>query len=187
MSAMREAVVEEADVSAHEQAVLATLGAVRRRRGFAEMEAQTRSSLASFLAVESRAGGGEPDSVEEFYRVQTFRRLLAYVFEEGPDPAQAMRRLYALAKSYTPELLFNMSDHEIGMIFGETRAAVSWRRDKLVTKKLKAAGAKSTHVRCQKTESARRKFSKAQRGNRNRANGARKAAVLKFAEQSNLS
>lgn len=156
-------------MSAHETRVHEVLGAVYRRNGESFEAVDNRTPLDSLLAEEEQM-----DSQEQFIRVETFRKLLGYVFAEGPDPARSMRRLYALGKSYTPELLFNISDQEIAMIFGETRAAVSWRRDKLVTKKLEAAGARGTHVRCQKTEGARLKYAKAQMGNRNRAKGKKK-------------
>jgi hypothetical protein len=88
-----------------------------------------------------------------------------------------MRNLYALVKAYRPELLMNMSCRDLASIFGETAAAVSWRVNAIVTKPLAARGFTSSHLRFQKTASARAKLSKAQMGNRNRSKGAAKRAA----------
>src|SRR5690606_5546786 len=126
---------------AHEQRVHEVLGAVYRRNGDT-YEAVTHTTPLDALLREEE----EMDSTEQFTRVETFRRLLGFIFDGTPDPAWTMRRLYALAKAYAPELLRNMSDHDIGMIFGETRAAVSWRRDAVVMTTLFDGGARGTHV-----------------------------------------
>lgn len=151
-------------MSAHEQRVHEVLGAVYRRQGESFEAVDGRTPADAAMAAEEGV-----DEDEQFIRVETFRILLGEIFSEGPDPARTMRRLYTLVKAYAPELIFNMSDQEMGLLFGETRAAVSWRRNKLVTDRLAAAGNRGTHVRCQKSEEARARLAAAQRGNRNRA------------------
>jgi hypothetical protein len=116
----------------------------------------------------------EGDSRGFEVRDETVGRLVFFIFAEGkPErPELAMRRVYALAKSFCPELLGGMSLHDLGKVFGEgdekgNRARWSARVKTLVIKTVEESGAVA-HMKFQKSASTCRKYSAAQRGNQNR-------------------
>jgi hypothetical protein len=111
------------------------LGAVYRRQAHA---------YAPVSADISDAAREESDSVEAFCRMESFRRMLGFVFSEGPDPACAMQRLYALARSYAPDQVMALRAEDIAMIFGVTPEAKRWRRLRIVPKSAARATALQT-------------------------------------------
>lgn len=161
--------------SAHEQAMLGVLGKLDRKIGDSYLAEIASSHEGDVLLDESAEGA---DSVEQFVRVQTFRAMFRYCLVEGPDIAKVMKRFYGLARAYYPELLWNMSDEDLATMFDETRAAVSARRNRIVTKKLADAGFKGTRVRCQKSAASIAKYAAAQVGNKNRAKKPTQAAAV---------
>jgi hypothetical protein len=105
---------------------------------------------------------------EEFggERVETFHRLMNFFFGGGSrraHPCEVLRRLYAVAYALRPDLILHMGDRDIGMMFGETPAAVSWRMHRIFDGKL--------HVRSAKREESRGSYREASMGNNNRRNG----------------
>ncbi|MDQ8206198.1 hypothetical protein QEH52_01660 [Coraliomargarita sp. SDUM461003] len=121
----------------------------------------------------------EAESREEWaIREEAFRQLMGFIFKEGPHPAKAVRRLYCLAKAFTPELILNMGVRDLGKIFGESHGCVQWRLKQVVHGFVEAQSGKKIHLPYQKSEAASAKYSEAQKGNKNRRNGER-AKVLK--------
>jgi len=109
-------------------------------------------------------------------RVQTMSKLMHYFFEDGQpqNPMMAMRRVYSLAKSFFPEVIQGMSLHQLAVIFEEDNlksARARWhaRIDKTVIKKIESGGAVA-HAKFQKSATASRTYSEAQKGNQNRKN-----------------
>jgi hypothetical protein len=107
-------------------------------------------------------------------RTETVGRLMQFLFSDAKPsrPELPMRRVYALAKGYFPELLGGMSLHELGDVFGEGnsgghRARWSWRIKKLIVLPVEEAGGVA-HLKYQKKESTCRKYAAAQQGNQNR-------------------
>lgn len=164
---------EPEELPAHAQAVHAVMGSIHRKLGDRSLEGEVAPPFAEF---EQGPDGEAADAIDYHVAVRAMRNVFAYVMADGPEPLKAMKRFYALCKAYYPDLLRDMSDEQMATLFRETRAAVSARRMRMVTKKLEAAGFKGTHVRCQKSEAARRRFSAAQRGNQNRKKPAARAA-----------
>lgn len=160
--------IREPEVSAHEQAMLGVLGKLDRKIGDSYLACEGAPNESEALSMESGSEAAG-DSVTQFIRVQAMRAMFRYCLVEGPDIAKVMKRFYGLGRAYYPELLWNMSDEDLAVMFGETRAAVSARRNRIVTKKLADAGFKGTRVRCQKSEGSIEKYADAQIGNRNRA------------------
>lgn len=157
------------EISAHEQAVIAVLGKLDRKIGdsYVSVDGGAHTS-AEELNADGVLSSGE-DSLEYFWQVKAVRAMFGYCCRDGYDPAAVLKNFYCLAKAFFPELLGNMSDADIAIFFDETRAAVSARRNRIVTKKLEEAGFKGTRVRCQKSASSIAKYAAAQKGNRNRA------------------
>lgn len=96
-------------------------------------------------------------------RFETFHRLMNFFYGDGPHPCAVLRRLYAIAYALRPDLVLHMGDRDIGQMFGETPAAVSWRMHRIFDGKL--------HVRAMKREGSRESYSESAKGNSNRHNG----------------
>lgn len=106
---------------------------------------------------------------EEFggERLETFHRMMNFLFGGGPrqaHPCEVLRRVYAVAYSLRPDLILHMGDRDLGQMFGETPAAVSWRMHRIFDGKL--------HVRSMKREGSRVSYRESAMGNSNRHNGA---------------
>lgn len=122
--------------------------------------------------AEALRGVLEGDEFEE--RDATVGRLMFFVFVDGRpgEPWFAMRRVYALAKSFAPEVLEGMSLEAMGEVFGEkgekaARARWSARIRVIVSDRVEQAGGVA-HLKFQKSQSTRRKYAAAQMGNQNR-------------------
>lgn len=114
---------------------------------------------------------------EEQVRLETLRRLLMYLCQDGLQPLAVLKCFYAVLKAVRPDLLGGMSLEDIAVLSGDSGRATPMERIKRIYEKpLKAAGMKGTKAPHQKNASTAEKCSAAQKGNRNRRNGARKKA-----------
>lgn len=102
-----------------------------------------------------------------------FGRLLAFFFAEGPHPGVVLRRLYMVARRYGPDLIWGMNGTDLGMMFGESRAAQSYRIN-LLFDGLKAAGVRGNRGAGCKREEARETYAECATGNHNRRRSAGK-------------
>lgn len=138
--------------------VLARLAAVR---GYVHEATAPRTPLDELLAAEE----GE---VEQEERSEVLVAMLCFLAADGPHPGAIVRRFYALAKALRPELIGHMSVEEIGLMMGETPAAVSWRIKRIFSDYQRERGVKGFKAVFQKSDSAREAYARAQRGNNNR-------------------
>lgn len=154
---------------AHDKRIQETLAQAAQKRGY-QLESFTSDTPLDDLI---RAEEGEQEEHDE-----KLAKVLLYFYADGPHPGAVLRRVFAVTKAIRPDLLLNMSDAEIGMMFGETRAAQSWRRKKIFSNYQRDRGVKGYLSPSQKSESSRGVFSAAQRGNTNRRgkSGKKKAA-----------
>lgn len=153
-------------MSDHEEKITETLRVAWSREQLAgRAPAYTRTPLDEMVAREE----GEPVE-EHLIRLEAFRRLLALFFADGPHPGDVMRRVYAFTKALHPELILNMSCEEIGGMFGETKAAVSYRIKQLVNRPISAHSGRSAQLPWQKSSSACAKYAARAKGNQNRRN-----------------
>lgn len=98
-----------------------------------------------------------------------FWRFFDFVFAEGPHPGWVLRRLYALARIYRPDLIAHMNGTDLADMFGETRAAQSFRLrcifDHLGISQISSVS---------KKRSASAVYAASARGNKSRKNGKKK-------------
>lgn len=105
---------------------------------------------------------GEGDAEAALENARAARRFLQFCFSGRPDPGYWLRNLIALAQVFAPELLRRMTNEDLAVMLGETRAANAARQKKLDDYG-RALGAKGAGHR----EAAR----KAAKGNHSRAIG----------------
>jgi len=159
----------------HELRINTVLGKVHRREGGDFDLPDNRTPLTDLLAKELIGEGGHEESAGEWaIRDEAFSRLLGYIFADGPHPGVTMRRLYALAYAKDKSLIRNMSMTDLAQMFGETKAAQSWRINRMYTDYLKSTGMRGCKIPGQKSESARETYSDLQQGNKNRTKGSGK-------------
>jgi hypothetical protein len=120
--------------------------------------------------IEKEEGRPETDAV----RSATMRKLMAFIFDDGKpeNPEFAMRRLYAIAKAFYPDLIEGISLEALGKVFEEDntekgRQRWSARIRNIINKPIAEAGGVA-HAKFQKSETTCRKYSEAQKGNQNR-------------------
>ena len=108
----------------------------------------------------------EEEEVAEEYaiRQEAMHRLLLYIFKDGYHPGNVMRRAYALAWQFDRELIGNMNLTDMAQMFGETRAAASWRIEALF-------GGLDSRAPGTKTDTHRRRAARSAEGNTNRKKG----------------
>lgn len=97
-----------------------------------------------------------------------FDRFFDFLYEDGPHPGWVLRRVFALARRYRPELILKMNGTDLGLMFGETRAAQSWRMQAIFDR-LKLSGVRGARGGGFKCEASRESYSEAARGNSNRS------------------
>lgn len=103
-----------------DQQIDATLGAVMRKNGWEAVEHTT--PLSELLAKESDGdllcSGRSEVTVWEAKR-DAMASQLAWIFEKGPDPRVAMRRLYALAHEVGPQYIRKLTHEEMALLLGD--------------------------------------------------------------------
>ena len=123
-----------------------------------------RTPLEDLLRGE-RTGDVDEDEMRDEVRLETFRGLMSFIFQSGPEPLSVLRHVFAVAKAVKPELIGDMSLEDISIICADGgRATVSARIQRIYNGTLAKAGMKETRAAFQKTGN----FSDPQRGNQNR-------------------
>jgi hypothetical protein len=146
----------------HARRIRASLAQVAAKHGYAAEGVTTRTPLDALLEAEEAAAGPEGE------RADVLKKMMHYFYADGKHPGAVLRRVFGLAKAIAPELLGDMTLAELGLMFGETRAAQQWRIKKIFSDYQKGAGAKGFKARFQKSEAASAAAARAQRGNQNR-------------------
>lgn len=123
-----------------------------------------RTPLEELMRVE---GGIDEEEAEVRWdeRLKTFRVVLEFVFQSGPEPLQVLRHIFAITKAVRPELIGDMSLEDISIICADGgRATVSARIQRIYNGTLQKAGMKNARASFQKAGD----FSTPQKGNQNR-------------------
>lgn len=152
----------------HEERIEHVLGVVYRREGMVEFP-DNRTPLSDLLQREDGELSKDVFTQDPAVMQEAFSRLLNYFFADGPHPGCVLRRVFAVAWALRPSLITHMRQTDIALMFGETKAAMSWRINQIFTGYLKAAGMRGTRVPGQKSQASISNYSAAQMGNQNRA------------------
>jgi hypothetical protein len=134
------------------------------------VSAEERLSLASAFCLDPW-GARRLDEAEMEARSEAFAVLCRFCFEGGRirNPWLAFKNFLAVVRRAAPEMLNSISQTELGLLLGETKASPSAREKKILEGLMKKFGMLGTHLLGgTKSDGARRKYSAAQRGNRNR-------------------
>lgn len=116
------------------------------------------------------------DRVEPVEAGETLSRILDLLFIDGPNVRAVAQITFALTSWLSRDLQLNMSLEQLGVLFSETRAAQSWRIGEVIGGLLRRARMGGCKAPWQKSEMANEVYAEVQRGNHNRASGARAQA-----------
>lgn len=112
-----------------------------------------------------------PNDEELIIWLEAWGAFLTILFAEGASPLKVLKRLFAFVWAVRRELLVNMTQTELGLLMGETRAAVSHRVNVVYSDYLKRMGFRGTRLPGQKSETSRETFARKAAGNTSRASG----------------
>jgi len=148
--------------------------------GIAAYDQASRTPLDALIAAEE----GEPIDAGQI-RLETYRKMIAFLFRHGAKPVLVAKNVWALAAHFHPHMLRGgPSLEDVAKEFGETRAAASLRGKKLINATIDKAGARegrspgTYRAPHQKGRETVEKSRAAARGNTNR----REAAARKRAK-----
>lgn len=103
-------------------------------------------------------------------RTMGARLVFRWILAEGFHPLKVMKRLYAVGRAMNVRPFTELTMEEQGKMFGETKAAVSWRMQ-LLSGLIKLRGMIGHRLPGQKSPDAKKSYHVAALGNSNRANG----------------
>lgn len=134
-------------------------------------------TLADYLNRDLDTGEELPGEVRDLIR-ETWFRILGFCFDDwNCNVGQGFKHFLAAVRRSNPEYLRRqgLTQRDLAILLGETKAAVSAREIRTVENRLAAAGMKGIRLAGNtKSDETRRRCSKAQQGNRNRRTGTRK-------------
>lgn len=139
--------------------------------------------VTGYLSLKSALTGtadGDPlDASERAFRLDCWNVFCAYVFQDGiANPYQAFKNLLAAVRRVSPAYLNGISQTDIGLLLGETKASPSAREIRRVETILKRWGVTGYHaLGGTKTDKARRSSAKAAANNNNRSSGTKKKKI----------
>lgn len=156
-------------MDAHEARIASVLARKAAQQGYEPGEGVTTyTPLSALLASEA----GEDEDDERRARSQIIGVLIDFVLQDGVHPAHALKNFYALVHALRPQALpGRWTCQDFADLFGETKAAHSWRVKQLFGARLEARGARPIKARFQKSASAVKSYAAAQQGNTNRRHG----------------
>jgi hypothetical protein len=150
----------------------ANMDAALRRlfRRSSEAAAVVDMPFDELLTNEQDGLDGEPGDYEMRQRavgVRSFLRYLTCEIGKGAALLAIMKRLFAAGRAMGVAPFNQLTMTEAGLMFGETKAAHSWRC-KLLSGKLKLAGMNGVQLPGQKSPDASAVYAKVAQGNGNR-------------------
>lgn len=122
---------------------------------------------------------GEDDGFEiRQARIDSFQRLMDFIWADGPNPIHALRRLMVITRCGSPQHLMMMNQTEVAVLLNETRAATSDRELEDWQAFMRDRGFFGAKRPLMKGERAKKKYAAVAKGNHNRIGG--KRAIQKF-------
>jgi hypothetical protein len=119
------------------------------------------------LSRESDGVDGEIGEYEMAQRRAAIKGLFRYLLAEGNHPLKLMKRLYAVGVGLCIDEFSGMTNEERGMMFGESKAAVSWRI-KFLSGLIRRSGMRGVKLPGQKSPESAAVYAQVQKGNSNR-------------------
>jgi hypothetical protein len=154
-------------------AVEETIAEVLRRRGYQPEGVTRETPFDAVAAADERGADAEADrEAEELGELSAVAgRMLTFFFADGPHPAAVMRRVFAWAKKFRPDLVGNLSLRDLAAMSGESHEAWRWRIEQWFDRFQERKGGEAVRAPWQRGDTTREACRRAQKGNRNRLGG----------------
>lgn len=149
------------------------------------METEEALSFHDFLAREDDGiSGGDQEGAGEYeinQRIVGIMAFFRFLKARGVHPAMMLKQLAAAGRACHIEPFNLMTMEEIGLMFGETKAAHSWRC-KLLSKEIELAGMRGSKLPGQKRKKASESYRQVRlaKANGHNGNGERKPVQKSF-------
>lgn len=153
------------EVDAHEARIASVLARKAQQLGY-----DPGASVTTYTPLSALLASEDGDAEETQLRAEIVGALIDFILQRGPHPAHALKNFYAVVHAIRPEALPHWTCQDFADLWGETKAAHSWRVKQLFGR-LAARGARPIKARFQKSAAATPNYSAAQKGNRNRRHG----------------
>ena len=124
-------------------------------------------SFPEYVAAEDDGNDAEAGEYELMQRMIGIKAFFRFLKARGVHPASMLKQLAAAGRACHIEPFNGMTMSEIGMMFGETKAAHSWRC-KILSREIELAGMHGTKLPGQKSKEASESYRKVRKGNKNR-------------------
>ena len=122
-----------AEILQYEREVNAALKSLKRRTDYQVPDAKT--PLSELMATDEGA-------LDEWgVRNETVRRLLIYLAQDGPDPRDVMRNLYAVGAHMGVAPFCELTLRERGLMLGSSHGGQHWRTQRLCVARCGGRGA----------------------------------------------
>lgn len=152
------------EIDPQEARIASVLARKAHAMGYEGESATTYTPLSALLQSE------DGDTEEAQIRAEAIGAFIDFVLQRGPHPAHALKNFYAVVHAIRPQSLPDWTCQDFADLFGETKAAHSWRVKQLFSR-LSARSPRPIKARFQKSASASASYSAAQKGNNNRRHG----------------
>lgn len=165
--------ISDTDARRHEDRIESLLARKALASGYdVGARSETYTPLDALLRSEEAADD------EDEKRSECIACFIDFLLQDGMHPARVMKNFYAAVHALRPQALpGEWTCEDFAALFGETRAAHSWRVKQLFSKRLEAAGKRPVKARFQKASGATANYAQAQKGNSNRRHGLPRAAA----------
>lgn len=154
-------------IDVHEKRIESLLRRKAAERGSQAEAVTTYTPLSALLQAED----GADDEQAAAARSEVLGMMIDFTLQNGPHPAAVLKNFYALVHALRPQAMPNWTCQNYADLFGETKAAHSWRVKQLMERFVVARGGRPIRARFQKAASSTKNYSAAQKGNRNRRHG----------------
>lgn len=161
---MKKAGWRELDASANE----ALTRFFDRDGGWAQVDA--RMPFQELLEAEDDGEDEKAGDYEFRQRMIGVKAFFRFLRTHGVHPAAMLKQMAAAGRACHEEPFSTMTMGEIGMLFGETKAAHSWRC-KILSREIELSGQRGSKLPGQKTKEASETYRKIRKGNTNRKGG----------------
>jgi hypothetical protein len=124
----------------------------------------------AMLQAEDDGKEGDAGDYELHQRMIGVKAFFRFLGAAGPDLRQMLKQLAAAGRAMNVEPFSAMTMREVGLMYGETTAAHSWRC-KVLSGMIELAGMRGSKLPGQKSKDASASYRAARMGNKNRLGG----------------
>jgi hypothetical protein len=161
--------MKASELDAHVDRVEGVLRAVVRRHGPEAIDWHTPDRIAIAREMNESLEPAE----ESDLRAEMWEKVIGFLFNDGPHPADVLIRVYCAAKKFHPERIANMSLRDLAILMNTSHETIRDKIELMFDKLQEAKGQTAVRMPWQRGNATREASRKAAQGNRTRVGGKR--------------